>query len=62
MIVKDLTDFVRLFRKVMTKHDTGLGESYMDGDYEADDLGALLAMACANARNIEVRGGTTRFI
>ena len=22
------------FRKVVTRHDTGMGESYMDGDYE----------------------------
>ena len=22
------------FRKVITRHDTGMGESYMDGDYE----------------------------
>lgn len=27
----------------------------MDGDYEVDDLGALLAVATANANNIEVR-------
>ena len=23
------------FRKILLRHDTGLGESYMDGDYEA---------------------------
>jgi hypothetical protein len=28
----------------------------MDGDYAVDDLGALLAVATANARNIEVGG------
>ena len=22
------------FRKIVTRHDTGLGEAYMDGDYE----------------------------
>ncbi len=22
------------FRKVITRHDTGMGESYMDGDWE----------------------------
>lgn len=33
----------------------GMGESYMDGDYEVDDLGAFLAVATANATNIEVR-------
>ncbi len=32
----------------------GLGEAYMDGDYEVDDLGGLLAVATANANNIEV--------
>lgn len=34
---------------------TGMGESYMDGDYEVDSLGGLLAVATANANNIEVR-------
>ena len=34
----------------------GMGESYMDGDYEVDDLGAMLAVATANANNIEVGG------
>ena len=27
----------------------------MDGDYEVDDLGGLLAVATANAHNIQVR-------
>jgi hypothetical protein len=30
-----------------------MGESYMDGDYEVDDLGKLLAVATANAANIQ---------
>jgi hypothetical protein len=34
---------------------SGMGESYMDGDYAVQDLGALLAVATANAVNIEVR-------
>ncbi len=25
---------VAFFRKVITRHDTGMGESYMDGDWE----------------------------
>ena len=25
---------IAFFRKVVTRHDTGLGEAYMDGDYE----------------------------
>ncbi|KAL4447595.1 hypothetical protein ABPG75_004814 [Micractinium tetrahymenae] len=48
---------VGFFRKVITRHDTGLGESYMDGDYEVDDLGGLLAVATANANNIEESRG-----
>ena len=36
------------FRKVVTRHDTGMGESYMDGDYEVRPLCAwrLLMVAC----------------
>lgn len=43
-------------------HPPGLGEAYMDGDYEVDDLGGLLAVATANANNIEVRAGSTPWI
>ena len=28
------------FRKVVSRHDTGMGESYMDGDYEVQDTNA----------------------
>lgn len=55
------------FRKIISRHDTGLGESYMDGDYEVipdlgeaqsgGDLGALIAIATANATNIESMRG-----
>ncbi|KAK9804082.1 hypothetical protein WJX73_004574 [Symbiochloris irregularis] len=46
------------FRKVVTRHDTGMGESYMDANYEVDDLGQLLALATANAHQIQAsRGG-----
>ncbi len=48
------------FRKIVTRHDVGLGESYMDGDYEplegvgaSAGLGGLLAVATANAAGIE---------
>jgi cyclopropane fatty-acyl-phospholipid synthase-like methyltransferase/predicted NAD/FAD-binding protein len=48
------------FRKVIARHDTGLGEAYMDGDFEvvegvggSGDLGSLLAVATANAASIE---------
>lgn len=45
------------FPKVLARHDTGMGESYMDGDYEVNSLGGLLAIATANARNIEGNRG-----
>ncbi len=52
------------FRKVITRHDTGLGESYMDGDFEvisgidgSGDLGSLIAVMTANAHNIEEKRG-----
>lgn len=48
------------FRKVITRHDTGLGESYMDGDFEvisgidgSGDIGSLIAVMTANAHDIE---------
>jgi hypothetical protein len=28
-----------LFKKIVVKHDVGMGEAYMDGDYLVDDLG-----------------------
>jgi hypothetical protein len=28
-----------MFKKIVVKHDVGMGEAYMDGDYVADDLG-----------------------
>ncbi|KAK9818144.1 hypothetical protein WJX72_007777 [[Myrmecia] bisecta] len=45
------------FRKVVMRHDTGMGESYMDGDFKVDNLGALMAIATANAGGIESRRG-----
>lgn len=41
------------FSKVVTRHDTGMGEAYMDGDFEAEDMGALMAVVTANATNIQ---------
>ena len=34
------------FRKIITRHDTGLGEAYMDEDYEVRCLPACLPKAC----------------
>lgn len=48
------TDF---FYKVMTRHDTGLGEAYMQGDYSVDNLGAFMAVVTANAYGIESNRG-----
>jgi cyclopropane-fatty-acyl-phospholipid synthase len=46
-----------LFRKLVLCHDTGLGEAYMDGDYEVDDLGGLMAVMTANAVDVEESRG-----
>jgi hypothetical protein len=50
-----LTPAVRA--QVVVKHDTGMGESYMDGDYECDSWGGFLAVAVANANSIEAGRG-----
>jgi cyclopropane-fatty-acyl-phospholipid synthase len=46
-----------MFFKVITRHDSGLGEAFTAGDYEVDDLGAFLAVLTANARQIEASRG-----
>jgi predicted NAD/FAD-binding protein/cyclopropane fatty-acyl-phospholipid synthase-like methyltransferase len=38
-----------LFRKVVTKSDIGLGEAYMDGDFEGDVFRLLLLLSRSNA-------------
>jgi cyclopropane fatty-acyl-phospholipid synthase-like methyltransferase len=55
---------VSFFRKIITRHDTGLGESYMDGDFEvieglsgSGDLGSLMAVITANAHSLEANRG-----
>lgn len=45
------------FRALATRHDVGLGEAYMRGDIEVDDLGSLMAVAVANAPQIEASRG-----
>ena len=52
------------FRKIISRHDTGLGESYMDGDFEvieglsgSGDLGSLMAVITANAGSVEANRG-----
>ena len=38
-----------MFTKILSKHDGGMGEAYMDGDYKVDDLAGLVAVLVANA-------------
>lgn len=52
------------FRKIISRHDTGLGEAYMDGDFEvieglggSGDLGSLMAVVTANAHSVEANRG-----
>ncbi len=28
-----------MFKKIVIKHDVGMGEAFMDGDYLVDDIG-----------------------
>ena len=35
--------------QIIMRHDTGLGEAYMDRDFECTELGGLMAMLLANA-------------
>lgn len=44
--------------KVITKHDTGLGEAWMDGSIVCKDPGALMAVLVANARDAEQSRGS----
>jgi cyclopropane-fatty-acyl-phospholipid synthase len=55
---------VSFFRKIILRHDTGLGESYMDGDFEvidglggSGDLGSMMAVITANAHSLEANRG-----
>lgn len=46
-----------MFSKTVLKHDIGLGEAFMDGDFEVDSLGGLIAVLVANAEQIELSRG-----
>lgn len=46
-----------MFRKIVTRHDVGMGEAYMAKDFLVDDLGSFLAVVVANARNLEGNKG-----
>lgn len=42
-----------MFRKIVTRHDVGMGEAYMAKDFLVDDLSGFMAVVVANARNLE---------
>ncbi|GLI66534.1 hypothetical protein VaNZ11_010410 [Volvox africanus] len=45
------------FRKIVFRHDVGMGEAYMAGDFEADSLGGFMAVVVANAVKAETERG-----
>lgn len=49
------------FRKIVLRHDVGMGEAYMDGDYEVlggfEGLGGFMAVVTANAVRAEQERG-----
>lgn len=47
----------QFFWRILMRHDTGMGEGYMYGDYEVDDLGAYLALLVANAPHFQQSRG-----
>ncbi|KAF5839621.1 cyclopropane fatty acid synthase [Dunaliella salina] len=46
------------FRKIVLRHDTGLGEAYMDKDFEVDSIGGMMAVIVLNAHNSEQARGS----
>lgn len=45
------------FTRVVSRHDTGLGEAYMHDNFDCDNLPGLLALLCVNARQLEANRG-----
>ncbi|GAX82389.1 hypothetical protein CEUSTIGMA_g9817.t1 [Chlamydomonas eustigma] len=50
------------FRKIILRHDTGLGEAYMERDFETDSIGGLMSVILANAEATEVHRGKMGFL
>lgn len=48
---------MKMFKKCVTRHDTGLAEAFMNGDFEATDLGGLMAIAATNASELSDQQG-----
>ena len=44
-----------LFRRIMLYGDIGFAESYIDGDFEADDLTAMVTIALINSATLQAR-------
>lgn len=42
-----------MFRRIALYGDIGFAESYMDGDFETDDLTSLVALALVNSKSLE---------
>jgi cyclopropane-fatty-acyl-phospholipid synthase len=51
-----------VFRRLLLQGDLGFGESYVDGEWEADDLAAFLALAVRNEERLGVGNGLTRLL
>ena len=50
------------FRRLLLGGDMGVGESYVDGEWEADDLAAFLILAAENEDDLAVGGRLTRIL
>ena len=48
------------FRRLLLGGDMGVGESYMDGEWEADDLVAFLTLAAENEDRLRLVTGLTK--
>jgi cyclopropane-fatty-acyl-phospholipid synthase len=50
------------FRRLATSGDLGFGESYMDGEWEADDLAAFLKLAIRNEGHLSLASPLSRLL
>lgn len=47
----------RFFSRILAGADIGLGESYMDGDWRCDDIGALFSVLVENQQHLSTGAG-----
>lgn len=45
----------RMFRRILLYGDIGFAESYMDGEFETEDLTALISLALINSQTLETK-------